>query len=114
MNFSNFAAISRASVSSDVTVELTSSVHQIEGISSVNVFPNPNNGEFLLTLKSDGPKKIDLTITNYLGEKIFEERSVSASNTFARQINLKEVAKGFYNLTITSGKKHNTYKLIVQ
>jgi hypothetical protein len=103
-----------ASASSDVTVILSSSIHQIEGISAVNIFPNPSNGEFVLTLKADGIRKMDIAITNSIGEKVFEENNVSVNNSFTRQINLSGIAKGVYSLSLTSGKKRNAYKVVVQ
>ena len=103
-----------ASASSEVTVILSSSIRQIEGISAVNIFPNPSEGEFTLTLKADGINKMDVAISNLIGEKVFEEYNISLSGSFTKPINLSGVAKGIYNLTITSGKKRNAYKVVVQ
>lgn len=39
---------------------------------SVNIFPNPNNGEFNFNLVSDNEEPANVVITNVLGEKVKE------------------------------------------
>ena len=97
-----------------VLLDNASGVQNIEGISKVNIFPNPSNGAFELSLKSSDSKKIDIAVVNSLGQKIFEEKSIQVNNVFVKSINLGNVAKGIYQLVITSGKKQNTYKAVVQ
>lgn len=89
-------------------------INNIEGISGVNVFPNPSNGEFELSLKSADSKKINLNITDAAGKKVFAEDNIHVLNAFVKKIVLKGVAVGVYNLTINTGKKQNTYNVIVQ
>ncbi len=100
----------------DVTVLLdnSSGIQHIEGISKVNIFPNPNNGRFELTFKSNGSKRIDLSVTNILGQKILDERNIFVNNSLEKSINLGNVPQGVYQLVINSGKKQNTYKVIIE
>ncbi len=104
------------SATSQVTVLLDNNIgiNNIEGISGVNVFPNPSNGEFELSLKSADSKKINLNITDAAGKKVFAEDNIHVLNAFVKKIVLKGVAVGVYNLTINTGKKQNTYNVIVQ
>ncbi len=103
-----------ASATANVTVELATASIQIEGISAVTIFPNPSQGEFQLSLKSNTVRKIDIEITNYVGQKIFEERGIVVNGSLTKPISLSNAAKGVYSLIITSGKNRNAYKVVVQ
>lgn len=105
-----------ASTTSDVSVLLDNStgVQNIDGVTKVNVYPNPNNGRFELSLKATDNRRVDLAVTNQLGQKVFEEKAVQLNNSFSKNINLGNAAKGIYHLIITSGKKQNTYPVIVE
>ena len=91
-----------------------SSISHIEGISEVSIFPNPNTGDFELTLKSDASAKIDIAVTNMLGQKIYEERNIQVGHSLTKQISLGNVAKGIYQLTLTSNKIRNSYNVVVE
>ncbi len=106
-----------ATTSFDVTVlQDTTGVGfiKLEGISGVSVYPNPNSGSFAVTFKTVGDVKVDISLTNEIGQKIFEEKNVSVSNSFVKPLQMEQVAKGIYQLNITSGKQKNTYKVIIQ
>lgn len=90
---------------SDVTVLLGTGLLAIEGISKVNVYPNPSNGQFQLSLDSDGMKKIDIAVSNSIGQKVYEEKNIAVNNAYTRAMNLENMAKGIYQLIISSGKK---------
>ena len=106
-----------ATTSFDVTVaQDTTAVGfvKLEGISGVNVYPNPNSGSFAVTFKTVGNVKVDISLTNEIGQKIFEEKNLLVSNSFVKPLHMEQVAKGIYQLNITSGKQKNTYKVIIQ
>lgn len=97
-----------------VLEDVGTGVENIEGISGVNIFPNPNNGQFVLTLKSKGSRTIDISIKNILGEKIVEDRELAVSDVYLHAVNLSNAAKGIYTLTISSGNKMNAYRVVVK
>ncbi|MES2620697.1 MAG: T9SS type A sorting domain-containing protein, partial [Bacteroidota bacterium] len=80
---------------------------------SSNISPNPSSGHFELTLQSDVLRKMDVTITNTIGQKVYEQKNISVSNTFSEHIDL-ERSSGVYYMAVTSGNNKHTYKLIVQ
>lgn len=106
-----------ATTSFDVTVvQDTTAVGfvKLEGISGVNIYPNPNSGSFAVTFKTVGDVKVDISLTNEIGQKIFEEKNLLVSNSFVKPLQMEQVAKGIYQLNITSGKQKNTYKVVIQ
>ena len=64
------------------------------------VFPNPNNGEFILKLFSPKPKKVSLKLMNSLNMLVFTETDVPVSGTFRRSFTFKDLAPGVYLLLI--------------
>jgi hypothetical protein len=103
-----------ASATSQVTVLLASAIENIAGISNVTIYPNPNSGTFELTFKATENKRVDIAITNVVGQKVFEEYGVAVNNTTTKQITLANAAKGIYQLVLVSGKKQNTFKVVIQ
>lgn len=101
----------------DVTVTQDTTAVGVEsliGVSAVSIYPNPSNGSFVLSLKTNGERKIDVSITNAVGQKIMDESNIAVNHSLIKPIDLKDYAKGVYQLSITSGKQKNTYKVLIQ
>ncbi|MBK7149953.1 MAG: VCBS repeat-containing protein [Bacteroidetes bacterium] len=103
-----------ASSTAEVSVTLASGILTTEGISLVKIMPNPSNGQFNLSFSTNGSKKVNIAITNTLGQTIYEERNIAVNGNYLQQIGLKNIAKGVYNLTLTADKKQSVYKLMIQ
>ncbi len=103
-----------AVTTSNVTVTLGTGLSELEGISKVSVSPNPSNGQIQLSLLSNGLKNLEIAVVNSIGQNVFEEKNIAVNNIYSRPMNLESAAKGIYQLIITSGKKQNTYKLVIQ
>jgi len=71
-----------------------------------NVYPNPNNGQFVVNTK----KNVIITITNSLGEVVFNEKVIEDKTI----ITINELANGIYFLKATEGNIHHTTKFIKQ
>jgi hypothetical protein len=67
---------------------------------SMNVYPNPNNGQF--TIKSDVNEKGTLELFNLSGQLVYTQE---IDNLTEKTIEVKNLAPGVYTLTITSGEK---------
>ncbi len=114
----NYTDVNGCSASStfDVTVVEDGSidVNNIDGISRVNIFPNPSNGEFGVMMHAIDTRKIDMVVTDATGRKVFAESNLSVNGTSAKKVNLKNAAKGVYQLTITCDKQSNNYQIVVK
>jgi hypothetical protein len=77
---------------------------------SIEVFPNPNNGDFTLNVKN--PKILNYTVDiyNILGERIKRQEFRNLGNT---QISLNEFGYGSYYLQVTAENKTVTKKVFV-
>jgi N-acetylneuraminic acid mutarotase len=91
---------------------ITQNVDECLGIKSnktgsdlhINVYPNPSNGNFII----ETPAKINVRITNSIGQVIVEEELFEGRN----KIDLNKQAMGIYFLELKQGKQTKTIKLI--
>ncbi len=83
-------------------IKTTASINKL-----VNVYPNPNNGEFTLTLNNVAMANI--IIYNVLGEVVYNTIQTSANSI----IRLTNIANGTYMLKATTGTAIYTHKLFI-
>jgi hypothetical protein len=111
-NYSVVRSNSITTCTSSTTV--TQNVSPCTGISNnsltqhvdLNIFPNPNNGEFTISSSSD----INLTITNEIGQVI---KAILLSEKNNHRISLTSLANGIYFVNGTDGKYIVKEKIIV-
>lgn len=81
----------------------TSGIDDITKEASVNVYPNPNNGEFNIDMKLDKPTDIKIRVLNIIGQEILNQSiSNTMNNTYS--INLKNQTNGIYFVEIMVDK----------
>ncbi len=92
----------------------TTAVNEYESVMVQDIYPNPANNSFSLSLSIDKGQKISLDIYNVLGARVAtEELSLSAGNhLLVKHFNL-EKGQYFVNITSASGKTITTKKLLV-
>jgi len=90
-----------------------SGINLISFVESVNVFPNPNDGNFAVEIKGDQLyRDMNFTLFDVAGSKV-ESRDVSF-NSYARETySLSEIPNGMYFLRIRSGEEQTTIKINV-
>lgn len=81
-----------------------------EGV-NVSLFPNPNNGEF--TLSMSGTEFTSLVITNSLGQTVMAE-DLGGTTNFNNTINLIDFGTGIYFVTVSASEKSAVYKVVVR
>ncbi|MBA2612225.1 MAG: PKD domain-containing protein [Bacteroidetes bacterium] len=83
-------------------------------ITSVKVYPNPNNGEFIINLSNvDLNKTTGVLIYNSLGQVIYKDEEFCKSD-ISKKINLEEIPNGVYFLKIDNGKENKVSRIIIQ
>ena len=68
-----------------------------------NVFPNPNSGEFSMTLNSPVNNNFKIELNNMLGQVIYSESLNSFSGKYSKSFNVKEYGEGMYFLRVSNG-----------
>ena len=77
---------------------------------SFEIYPNPNNGNFILNFKNSTIKNSTINIFNVLGEKV---RVINISNLNSTQIDISEFGFGAYYVQVTVNDKSVTKKVFV-
>lgn len=81
--------------------EPTSIIEETNGGFDFNVFPNPNNGEFVLSFdQNSGDKQTNLKVTNSLGQIIYAEALLLKQGNQQFTISLNEISAGIYYVTV--------------
>jgi hypothetical protein len=82
---------------------------------NLNVYPNPNNGEFTVKFNADNAAQYILEVTNVLGQIIYQRTISGASGEFTANLNLTDYGKGVYMVAFKKGQQlHSIKKIIVE
>jgi hypothetical protein len=87
--------------SSAATVQKISHVTGIEetgGLTEFKIYPNPSSGKFQINYKSAQAEEVQLSITNMMGQPVWQETRTNSNGT--EFIDLTGVAVGLYTLQV--------------
>ncbi|MCD4730283.1 MAG: T9SS type A sorting domain-containing protein, partial [Bacteroidales bacterium] len=104
---------SNSAIDSIGVTQYTGIVNQADQ-SAVNIYPNPNNGNFKVKFNLEGNDIINLIIYNTLRKVVFEENNISVGQTFSKDITLNDFTKGVYYLHIEGKRTNLIKKLVIQ
>jgi hypothetical protein len=80
-----------------------SGVEAIQTISAFNVFPNPNDGTFKLNLSLPAYIAVNIRVTDFLGQEIYNRTTGLVSGEVEESIALGQIAPGVYMLSVSAG-----------
>ena len=78
----------------------------------ISVFPNPTQGQFLLSATSLDNNACIIILRDVKGKLLYEDKGKPINGIYQKQFNLAGVAKGVYNLQVIIGER-NIYKRIL-
>lgn len=97
------------SASTTVIVANCTDVQTIAGnTSTINIYPNPNNGSFVIETTNVEEKLIE--VTDLTGRVVFSEKTTNQSI----KVNIYELANGLYQIKIKSESETHQFKVIKQ
>ncbi|HTI93544.1 MAG TPA: S8 family serine peptidase [Puia sp.] len=76
-------------------------------------FPNPSTGVFQLQFYMSTVENTSITLTDMLGQRVYEADYPNFSGLFSQQINAPQLASGVYTLRIIHGDKTYHKELLV-
>jgi hypothetical protein len=91
---------------------ITAGVDPTSLVASFNVYPNPTAGAFTVAITNTVPSDLIITLTNLEGQIIYQNKVTNTVN-YQETIDNK-LSKGFYFLTVNTGKEVKVQKVIVQ
>jgi hypothetical protein len=85
----------------NVLVDNFTSVEEYEDDMILNIFPNPNKGEFSIEMQGEDLGKIEVSIYNITGTLIYNETGLDGENGFSSRIKLGEYQQGLYLVKVS-------------
>ena len=96
----------------------TSAVAGIDGDEAtsdfMNIFPNPNNAQFTLSLIAAEDHEATITIVNILGKEVYKESRFFNKGENQFQIKMEDYSKGVYFVRIQNAERQLQMKMIYQ
>ncbi|MEZ4801310.1 MAG: T9SS type A sorting domain-containing protein [Gelidibacter sp.] len=83
------------------------------GVGNFSIYPNPNKGQFNVSLNSPSSEKVMITVYDIRGRKIYDNTFQNSSN-FNQSISLNSVQSGMYLVKVSDGGKQATKKIVVE
>ena len=72
----------------------------------LKVYPNPNSGQFTLQFQSSTAVDLNVTITNTLGQRVYQDDMVPGfSGVYNKTFNLQRLDAGMYYVKVLLGMK---------
>ncbi len=82
---------------------------------TMDIYPNPNNGQFTIELESNQQQKLDLNIFDVLGRQVFYTELLKLSPEQEFQLSLPDFQEGMYFIELTANDgTHLTEKIIIR
>ncbi len=79
----------------------------------LNIYPNPNDGNFNILFNANVVGDYTLELTNALGQLIYKEELKNYSGAYRKPFTVVEYGKGVYTITLTNDKHDVVKKIIV-
>jgi hypothetical protein len=93
--------------------ESGSAVDNADLMSSMNVYPNPTNGKFTVSINNPEATDMILELVNISGQVVYRNE-VKAAYSYNEDIDASTFAKGVYYLKVNDGKGVKVEKVVVQ
>lgn len=100
-------------ISNNVKVKVLTSVGELSDGNPLQLFPNPNNGSFIVKAVLD-ERKVTISVVNSIGAVLYKEQKELLSGVLDTEITLTDMPAGVYSLLITGETRSYKYRFVVQ
>jgi hypothetical protein len=85
-----------------------------KNIGNINLYPDPNDGQFNIAITTGSEESFTISVYNNLGIKIYEDANVAVNGSLIRLIDLGLAPDGMYTVIITGNHETALKKFIVK
>jgi len=92
--------------------ETTLGTDSFNDFSGLKVYPNPNNGKFIVAIKDASEKEINLELFDIRGRSIYK-KTYPNTGDFHQELQLNNLQSGLYILNVSDGVRKSTKKITI-
>ena len=89
------------------------SVNELSLLAELDLFPNPSNGVFTVSFKSESINRVEIAFLNLLGEKLYNQIFQLSNGELKTEVNLSSAPQGLYFILITANGKSVCRKVTI-
>ncbi len=95
------------------TMDDPSSIKELQSGSFIAVYPNPNNGQFMLRVGVEEGKLVDVDIMNIHGQIVYKDR-IQVSSSRDESVDISNMPPGLYFIRVTEGDQMKFKKILIK
>lgn len=95
-----------------VALELSVGIGSIDGVDMIQLYPNPTQGDVMLTFNSLASQSFEVRITDEIGRLIQIENVNNYMGKFSKVYDLSELARGVYTFSVSSDKGAINFRVV--
>ena len=97
-----------------VNVSVGAGINSLNNSSSLNIYPNPSNGNFTIEMNGMIIGSYTLKIRNLLGEELETENFISTGSENVHSINLSKLSNGIYQISLSNTNTQFNKLILIQ
>ena len=98
----------------EVTVETSFGIEDYLGNVGIQVYPNPNRGNFYIEFNSKSSANLEYKVINSLGEVIYSKQNITVNGQYKETVDLSGFAEGMYFVVISNIDQTIHKRIIIQ
>ena len=97
-----------------ITVDECVGIMEMDGNVAIEVFPNPNNGQFAVNLSAVTFDNASLSVVNQLGQVVYNKKEININGSYKTSIDLSSNPQGVYFIVVSGNNKTFTKKVVLR
>jgi len=94
-------------------VDVTTGINNPDGIVSMNVYPNPSNGQFTFEMNASKAGTFKVEIINIQGQVVYQKQ-ITQDGFYRESIDISDKARGMYYIRLNDGQFMKIAKIMIQ